>query len=152
MPQWATVIAARDRWLARNPNLTVIGAHFGSMADDLDALSRCLDSFPNFDVDVSARLRDIELLPAERVRQFFMAYQDRILFGTDVSIMGPESGMSELALRKEEKESESQYAGWWAYASDTLHLPAAVLTKFYSGNARRLLHLSTPGPAALRRS
>ena len=37
VPRWETVIAARDRWLGRNPGLTVIGAHFGSMADDLDA-------------------------------------------------------------------------------------------------------------------
>jgi len=44
--RWETVIAARDRWLARNPSLTVIGAHFGRMADDLDALSRCLDLVP----------------------------------------------------------------------------------------------------------
>jgi predicted TIM-barrel fold metal-dependent hydrolase len=148
MPRWDTVIAARNRWLARNPGLTVIGAHFGSMADDLDALSRCLDSFPNFDVDVAARLRDIQLLPVERVRRFFLAYQDRILFGTDLSTMGSESAMPPAALRRERKEIEAQYAGWWTYTSGTLRLPPPVLTKFYSGNARRLLHLPAPAAAA----
>jgi predicted TIM-barrel fold metal-dependent hydrolase len=142
VPRWETVIAARDRWLGRNPGLTVIGAHFGSMADDLDALSRCLDSFPNFNVDVAARLGDIERLPIERVRRFFLAYPDRILFGTDRTTLEPEANMTSAALRNEHEEMERQYAGWWLYTSRTLRLPAPVLTKFFSGNARRLLHLS----------
>ena len=54
--------------------------------------------------------------------------------------------MTAAELQREHKETESQYAGWWAYTSGTLRLPAPVLTKFYSGNARRLLHL--PAPAA----
>ena len=142
VPRWETVIAARDRWLGRNPGLTVIGAHFGSMADDLDALSRCLDSFPNFNLDVSARLGDIQRLPVERVRRFFLAYPDRILFGTDGSISGPEASIAPAALREEQKQAERQYAGWWHYTSRTLRLPTPVLTKFFSGNARHLLHLS----------
>jgi len=141
-PRWETVIAARNRWLARNPGLTVIGAHFGSMADDLDALSQDLDSFPNLNVDVSARLADIQRLPIERVRRFFLAYPDRILFGTDRTTLGSEAGIHPAALRKEQEETEAQYAGWWDYTSHTLRLPAPVLTRFFSGNARRLLRLS----------
>jgi predicted TIM-barrel fold metal-dependent hydrolase len=139
VPRWETVIAARDRWLGRNPGLTVIGAHFGSMADDLDALSRCLDSFPNFNVDVAARLGDIRRLPVERVRRFFLAYPDRILFGTDRSTSGSEAGIAPAALREEQRQAERPYAGWWLYTSHTLRLPAPVLTQFFSGNARRLL-------------
>jgi predicted TIM-barrel fold metal-dependent hydrolase len=142
IPRWETVIAARDRWLAHNPGLTVIGAHFGSMADDLDGLSRRLDSFPNFDVDVSARLADIQRLPVERVRRFFLTYPDRILFGTDRSTSGPETGLHPAALRKEHEQTEAQYAGWWDYTAHVLRLPAPVLSRFFSGNARRLLHLS----------
>ena len=142
VPRWETVIAARDRWLARNPGLVVIGAHFGSMADDLDGLSRCLDSFPNFNVDVSARLADIEQVPVERVRRFFLSYQDRILFGTDNTIVGAEASLTPAELRKEAQATEGAYARWWKYTSRTLGLPAAVLTKFYSGNAGRLLQLS----------
>lgn len=145
MPRWETVIAARDRWLARNPDLVVIGAHFGSMADDLDGLSRCLDSFPNFNVDVAARLSDIAQVPVERMRRFFLAYQDRILFGTDNTIVGAEASLTPAELRKEAQETEGAYARWWAYTSRTLGLPAPVLTKFFSGNARRLLHRSDTG-------
>jgi predicted TIM-barrel fold metal-dependent hydrolase len=147
VPRWETVIAARDRWLARNPGLIVIGAHFGSMADDLDALSRCLDSFPNLDVDVAARLGDMERLPVERVRRFFLAYPDRILFGTDATISAAETGMHLAAVRQEQKHIDAEYAGWWQYTTETLRLPAPVLTKFFSGNALRLLRLDArPGP------
>jgi predicted TIM-barrel fold metal-dependent hydrolase len=143
VPRWETVIAARNRWLGHNPGLTVIGAHFGSMADDLDALRRCLDSFPNFNVDVAARLGDMRRLPDERVRRFFLAYPDRILFGTDRATTGSEDSIAPPALREEEREADRQYAGWWHYTSHTLRLPAPVLTRFFSGNARRLLHLSS---------
>jgi predicted TIM-barrel fold metal-dependent hydrolase len=142
MPGWDTIIAARDRWLARNPNLTVIGAHLGSMADDLDALGHRLDSYPNFNVDVSARYGDLRRLPANRVRRFFLAYQDRILFGTDRSTDGDQAGMDPTALREEERGTEARFKGWWDYLSRTLRLPPTVLRKFYSGNAIRLLHLS----------
>jgi hypothetical protein len=114
------------------------------MADDLDGLSRCLDSFPNFNVDVADRLADIERLPIERVRRLFLTYHDRILFGTDNSIVGREGELAPATLRREEHETERAYARWWAYASRTLRLPAPALAEFYSGNARRLLHLS-PG-------
>jgi len=143
MPRWDTVIAARNRWLARNPGLVVIGAHFGSMADDLDSLSGCLDSFPNFNVDVAARLGDIRRLPISRVRRFFLDYQDRILFGTDNTTQAPERELTPAALDQEQKAVESAYAEWWRYTSRTLDLPPAVLAKFYSGNARRLLRFSS---------
>lgn len=148
VPRWEDVIAARDRWLARNPGLTVIGAHVGSMADDLDGLSQRLDSFPNFNVDVSARLGDLQRLPVERVRRFFLTYQDRILFGTDRSTSDSEAGLDSTVVQTEERGTEGQFARWWDYVSRTLRLPAPVLAKFYTGNAIRLLHLESLQPAA----
>jgi predicted TIM-barrel fold metal-dependent hydrolase len=147
VPRWEDVIAARDRWLARNRGLTVIGAHLGSMADDLDGLSQRLDAFPNFNVDVSARLGDLQRLPVERVRRFFLAYQDRILFGTDRSTSNPEASLDSAAVQEELRKTEGQFAGWWDYTSRTLRLPTPVLQKFFSGNASRLLHLKSPTAA-----
>jgi hypothetical protein len=90
-------------------------------------------------VDVADRLGDIERLPVERVRRFFLAYPDRILFGTDRATVGSETGIAPAAIREEQRQTEHQYAGWWHYTSRTLRLPAPVLTQFFSGNARRLL-------------
>lgn len=147
VPRWEAVIAARDRWLARNPRLVVVGAHLGSMADDLDGLGRRLDSYPNFNVDVSARLGDLQRLPVARVRRFLLTYQDRILFGMDRSTAGDAALLDSTALREEERGTDAMLAGWWGYLAGTLRLPPSVLTKFYSGNAMRVLRLSAASSA-----
>jgi len=147
VPRWEAVIAARDRWLARNPKLTVIGAHLGSMADDLNGLGERLDAHPNLNVDVSARLGDLQRLSAERVRRFFLAYQNRVLFGMDRSTEGDEAATDSAAVDEEGRRTEAQFAAWWDYVAGALRLPAPVLKKFYHDNAMRLLRLpATPHP------
>lgn len=142
MPTWGSVIGARDRWLSAHPNLIVIGAHLGSMADDLPALSRRLDSYPNFNVDLAARLQDLQRQPVAVVRQFFLTYQDRILWGTDYGIERDEAATSSAELRREEQRLVNRVDAWQGYLSVTLHLPTTVLEKVYFLNARRLLHLT----------
>ncbi|MDA0196839.1 MAG: amidohydrolase family protein [Bacteroidetes bacterium] len=34
IPRWETIIAARDNWIGKNPNLTILAAHMGSMSHD----------------------------------------------------------------------------------------------------------------------
>ena len=57
--------------------------------------SRRLDRYPNLAVDISARLGDLAFQDSAKVRDFFLAYQDRILFGTDVVMRQRPSTMSE---------------------------------------------------------
>ena len=82
-PSHAEIVAARDRVLERNPRLTVIGAHLGSLEHDVDELAKRLDRYPNFFVDCSARTVDLTRQPAEKVRAFLVRYQDRVLYGLD---------------------------------------------------------------------
>ena len=79
------IIIARDRLVEKHPGLTVIGAHLGSMSHDVDEVAKRLDRFPNFFVEVSARTNDLSRQPKEKVRQFFIQYQDRILYGVDLT-------------------------------------------------------------------
>ncbi|MEX1018990.1 MAG: amidohydrolase family protein, partial [Litorilinea sp.] len=83
-PTHAEIIAARDRMLANHPGLTVIGAHLGSLEHDVDEVAARLDRFPDFNVDISARLADMIMQKSAKVRAFFERYQDRILYGTDI--------------------------------------------------------------------
>lgn len=83
MPKWEELIDQRDRMVARHPKTTFIGAHFGSMTFDLQGLAERLDRFPNLYVECAARLRILGRLSPKAVRDFFVKYQDRILFGTD---------------------------------------------------------------------
>jgi predicted TIM-barrel fold metal-dependent hydrolase len=78
------LIQARDNVVAHHPDLRVIGAHLGSLEYDVQEVAKRFDRYPNFAVDISARLTEIALQDTATVRQFFLDYQNRILFGTDL--------------------------------------------------------------------
>jgi predicted TIM-barrel fold metal-dependent hydrolase len=79
------LIRARDRVLARHPDLRVIGCHLGSMEFDVDEVARRLDRFPNFAVETSAAMNFLMAQSREKVRSFFIRYQDRLIYGADIS-------------------------------------------------------------------
>ncbi|WP_169981297.1 amidohydrolase family protein, partial [Tautonia rosea] len=78
-PTKREILAARDRVMARFPDLRVIGCHLGSHEDDLDALAKRLDTFPQFAADTAARVRYFARGNHERVKEFLTKYQDRII-------------------------------------------------------------------------
>jgi len=142
-PEKQAILQARDHLLAMNPNLRVVGAHFGSMEDHLDDLAARLDLQPNFAVDTAARVRKLVFQPREKVRAFILKYQDRILYGTDLHIYAGTTDPSAV------QSWEKQYARDWRYfATDDsfeylgqrvegLKLPRPVLKKLYHDNAVR---------------
>ncbi|MFQ5648906.1 MAG: amidohydrolase family protein [bacterium] len=81
-PPRDSLLAQRNRVLARHPGTVFIGAHVGNSAEDLESLSTVLDTYPNFYVDISGRVAELGRQPYS-ARRFFIKYQDRILFGTD---------------------------------------------------------------------
>ena len=88
MPTWEDLMAQRDNVVRKHPKTTFVGVHFGSMECDLRGLAERLDRFPNFHVDSAARLRNLGRVNPRAVRDFFVKYQDRILFGTDGVLLG----------------------------------------------------------------
>ena len=140
-PEKKTILAARDHLVAMNPGLRVIGAHFGSMEDDLDDLAIRLDLYPNFAVDTAARIMSLGRQPREKVRAFMIKYQDRILYGSDFHYHSGTAGMEAA------HSWEVQYAIEWRYFSSDdvfeyeglkvrgLNLPLPVLRKLYHDNA-----------------
>ncbi len=145
-PQKATIIQARDHMLEQNPNLRVVGAHLGSLETNLDEIGRRFDRYPNFAVDVAARTVYLTLQPREKARQFLIKYQDRILYGTDLSLFARQDTAAA------EKTWEKQYATDWAFFSSDamleyrgrkvqgLALPQPVLRKLYHDNAVHWIH------------
>jgi predicted TIM-barrel fold metal-dependent hydrolase len=140
-PKKQQILDARDHLLAENPKLRVVGAHLGSMEDDLDGLGQRLDRYPNFAVDTAARVVHLVMLPSDRVRNFILKYQDRIVYGTDLGV-SKEATPADVI-----KEWEEQYANDWRYfatqdkfqydghQTQGLGLPPAVLRKLYHANA-----------------
>ena len=83
-PRKEEILAARDRVIAKFPKLRVVGAHLGSNESDLPALAKRLDTYPNFAVDMAARVRYLAAGDQKTVREFLNRYQDRITYGTDI--------------------------------------------------------------------
>jgi len=88
-PSHADILAARDRMLAKHPDLIVIAAHMGSETHNLDSLGSRFDRFSNLYADVSARTPELQRHPAAEVREFFLRHQDRLLYGTDADQYTP---------------------------------------------------------------
>src|SRR5216110_196673 len=87
-PSKERILTARDRMLAKHPTLRVVGCHLGSMETDVDEIAKRFDRYPNFAVDTAARVSYLMLQPREKVRAFLLKYQNRVLYGTDLDVLG----------------------------------------------------------------
>lgn len=90
-PSYEQQIEARDRLLAKFPNIRFVGAHLGSLEWDVDELAKRLDRYPNLAVDMAARIGHLQFQSQKdrkRIRDFMIKYQDRLIYGTDLGISG----------------------------------------------------------------
>lgn len=152
-PSHADIIAARDRILEKHPTLVVIAAHLASLEHDVAEVASRLDRYPNLYVEVAARTRDLTYQPTAKVRDFFLRYQDRILYGVDRTWMpyARETPPTDEERARFVQDLEAQYRLDYAYYAGTgtvdyrgrevqaLGLPADVLAKFYHRNAQRVI-------------
>jgi predicted TIM-barrel fold metal-dependent hydrolase len=132
----------RDRLIAAHPRTTFILAHVANNPEDLDYVARLLDDHPNVVIDFSARIDELGRQPYS-ARDFFVAYQNRILFGTDMPVS---ADIYRCYFRFLETRDEyfdyPDYIGrlghsrWKIYG---LHLPDEVLRKVYYENAMRVI-------------
>ena len=142
-PSHKRLIESRDNVLARFPGLNMVGAHLGSLEWDVDELAQRLDRYPNFAVDLAARVCHLQVQQREKVRDFCIKYQDRILYATDF-------GISEGAdIEKKIQGLENEWQSDWSYfasdeemespSADTpfvgLDLDKKVLKKIFYSNA-----------------
>jgi len=159
IPTWEEIMKHRDNWIEQNPELTIIGAHLGSMAYDVDEVAERLDQYANFYVEPAERFGDLAIQDSRKVRKFFMEYQDRIMYGTDLRSTEPASELTSDSLTVEEKLTRLRYQIHWDYLSTSdslqfkrtfttfetrtkgLGLPPDVLEKVYYENAAELLEL-----------
>jgi len=72
--------------LERHPDLNVTFAHFFFLSAQLDRLGEYFDRFPNMHVDLTPGIEMYFNFAADvdKTRDFFVKYQDRILYGTDI--------------------------------------------------------------------
>jgi predicted TIM-barrel fold metal-dependent hydrolase len=135
-PKFEELMGERDRMFARNPKTRFINAHFGWHGNDLGRSARILDKLPNVYTEVGAVLYEFGRQP-QASREFFIKYQDRVLFGKDAY------EPSEYPYYWRVFETRDEYfdyyrdyhAFWKLYG---MALPDAVLKKLYYQNALKV--------------
>ena len=80
-----TLLTQRNRMIAGHLKTTFLLPHVANHPEDLPSVARLLDAFPNVFIDFSARIDELGRQPYT-ARDFFITYQDRILFGLDMPV------------------------------------------------------------------
>ncbi len=134
---WAQIINEQHNVFRKHPNTTFINAHFGWYANDLATLSGLLEEFPNMMIEFGAVIAELGRQP-RFAREFFIKYQDRIMFGKDA--WNPEEYYTYFRVLETDDEYFPYYkkyhAFWKMYG---LNLPDDVLKKVYYKNALRVI-------------
>ena len=134
-----TLSAERDDLFRKHPKTRFISAHFGWHGHDLGRAAKLLDANPNVVLELAAILYDLGRQP-RAAHDFFVKYQNRILFGKDT--YAPTEFpyyWRVLETRDEYFDYYRDYHAFWKLYG--MGLPDAVLRKVYYENARRV----TPG-------
>ena len=149
-PRFNRLMEALESLVAANPRTTFIGLHAGCYPENLGWVGRMLDTYPNFHIDIAARLAELGRQPRS-TRALILRHPDRVLFGTDE--FPPDAQTYPMHFRFLETADEHfphattevPLMGRWAISG--LDLPDEVLSKVYAENATRLV----PAVARTRR-
>jgi predicted TIM-barrel fold metal-dependent hydrolase len=164
VPSFDALLSELETRIARHPSTTFISVHFGNAAERPEHVARMLRKYPNLYIDTAARIPELGRHPPDVMRAFFVEFQDRILYGSDLGV-GPEptplflgsqgakaptAGERELffsASRRYFETSDREFAhptpiqGNWKISG--IALPRHILQKVYRDNAARVLRLET---------
>ena len=133
------LMGERDRMYRANPRTRFIGAHFDWYGNNLARAAKQLEEVPNLVLEVGAVLYDFARQPRAS-REFFIKYQDRVLFGKDTF------ATTEFPYYWRVFETNDEYFDYYRnyhafWKLNGMYLPDDVLKKLYYKNALRV----TPG-------
>lgn len=152
-PSYEEYIRVRDHMLEKHPDLKFIGAHLGSLEWSVDELAKRLDKFPNMAVDMAERISHLQyqaLTNWQKVHDFFIKYQDRLIYGTDMRHSAMDIVNNNITAPADLKKHEHEVwlRHWRFFTTDDmmnvpkvegtfkgLKLPREVVDKIYYGNA-----------------
>lgn len=157
LPGYEDQIRVRDNFVAAHPQMRFVGAHLASLEYDVDRIAAFLDRFPNASVDMAARMSQLQYQSVrdyDKVRNFMIKYQDRLLYGTDLTLNPGELGPDGKAQEFRQSAHDFWTQDWRYLATDEsqrveiikadvqgLALPRAVIDKIYYANSRKAFAL-----------
>jgi predicted TIM-barrel fold metal-dependent hydrolase len=136
-PSWDELIGEQHSLFRKHPKTIFIAAHMGWLTNDLGQLGKLLDEMPNVYTEIGAITSDLGRQP-RFARQFFIKYQDRVMFGKDLySVPEYYTYFRLLETADEYFDPIRKYHGLWKLYG--LDLPDEVLKKLYYKNALRIV-------------
>jgi predicted TIM-barrel fold metal-dependent hydrolase len=134
---WEQIIAEQHNMIQKHPETKFINAHMGWYANNLQKLAELLEQMPNMYVGIGAVIAELGRQP-RNAQNFFITYQDRILFGKDA--YQPDEFPTYFRVLETDDEYFPYYKKYHAFwAMYGLDLPDEVLRKVYYKNAMKLL-------------
>lgn len=138
-------IRAFENVVAKYPNLTIVAAHGAWLVcqdAQIDYLRYMFSKYPNLHADISATFPYMHLVNTENLRDFYIEYQDRLLYASDWSRF-PDNAVDyyirgygiQFAILESDGMVES---GKDSVPVNGLNLPREVLEKIYYKNALKL--------------
>ena len=140
-PPFMDILNGLKTLIIRHSSTVFIGAHVGCYGENLGWVGNMLDQCPNYTIDISGRIGELGRQPYT-ARNFFSKYQDRIVFGSDMS---PDLDDYRLYYRFLETDDEyfnyspSEIPGQGRWYVCGMNLNDEVLRKIYFENARQVL-------------
>lgn len=164
-PTFEELIAQFENVVRKHPETTFIGVHFGNYAENPDFVGSMLDKYPNYYIDIAARVPEFGRHNAKKMHDFFVKYQDRILFGTDIGIHSDSLWLGSKGFEEEPSDEDAVefYRKHYKYFEtnavqmehmtpvqgnwkiDAIDLPIEVLEKLYYKNAEKVLNITLMG-------
>jgi predicted TIM-barrel fold metal-dependent hydrolase len=147
-PSYEAIIRSRDHLLEKHPGLKFVGAHLASLEWDVDEIAKRLDKFPNMSVEPAERFGQVQYQSIrnwQKVHDFFIKYQDRIMYGTDLE------DNNTLNHQEAARHAHDLWMRDWRYLNTGdslespfvngkfkgLHLPKSVIDKIYTTNPEK---------------
>lgn len=139
--------------LERFPKLKIVFAHFYFLSADLERAERLLNDFPNINLDITPGSEMYYNFSrySEKTREFFIKYQDRIVFGDDTAVtkngIAKELIYNRIKFMRDFLETDREFS---VGATDKnflarpdvvkgIKLPESVIEKIYSLNFLRIV-------------
>jgi predicted TIM-barrel fold metal-dependent hydrolase len=134
---WEQIMNEQKNMFKKHSKTTFISAHMAWLSNDLGKLGKLLDEVPNMNVGIGAIIAELGRQP-RFAKQFFIKYQNRILFGKDS--WKPTEFPTYFRVLESNDEyfpyHKKYHAFWPMYGLD---LPDNVLKKVYYKNALRII-------------
>ena len=154
---WWDLIRQLETVILRHPNTTIMGVHFGCAAEEVGYVVDIMRHNSNYIVDIAARVGELGRHEATYIKDIFIEFQDRILFGTDLGVNKPMMLGAPQPFEPTDKDIDEFYAAHWRYFEteeknidhptpiqgdwqvNAIDLPKETLSLFYKDNATQYL-------------